>query len=472
MAQFIGFSDIFGRTISEIPNYLTRFSSFALDLLRKVVGNPVGFISVFTTIFIANYSLDSLFSTIINDINNAVQYVVDSVNNLITTLTPASCGVGDIACYIYSGLTELGKYLLQGVYIAFLYPISYVISAFLQFINYVIKFNMYLVQSTLCFVANNWFPPIVGSYTAFKSFEHLSTWLFQSALGAIHSGSAGKGILGILAGLASPILSFIVTDSLTKGLLIMVENAFNISCSNIKPPTLNITIQIPQIGTVNHNAVESLTYSLFYSVRQSTVNSSDVLTTYGVSGSLATYDLLIVAESPVYALSYAVASTIMQISAESGSYLLKYAKAPYTELSSTVASKYSLTTSVLPPLTLTSKESSVYGLSFGSSIKVKLNISELTSYSLTIAKSIGLASNIVNVYSLSITKISSTMPPQSSAESASYSLNVVGTTQGGASSSASGTTLTLTYTMTLDGISTTGGNATQLTYTVSDSYSS
>ncbi len=470
MAQFIGFSNIFGGLIDQIPNYLERFSSFMLDLFRNVVGNPIGFMGVFISVFIANYSIDSLFNTIVNDLNSAVDYVSSSISNFISTITLQSCGVGDIACYVYNAFAEFSKYLLQGIYIAFLYPITYVIGAFLQFISYVIKMNMYLIQSTLCYVANTWFPPIAGTYVAFKGFESIGSWLFQSALGAIHNGSLGKGLLGILAGLSVPLLSFVSVNSLVHGLLTMVESVFNINCSNIKPPTLNITVQMPQMGTMNHNAVESLTYSLFYSIRQSTVNSSNILVTYGVSGSLATYDLLITAEISVYALSYSVASTVMQISAESGSYLLKYAKAPYTELSSTVASKYSLSTSVLPPLTLTSKESSVYGLSFGSAIKIKLSMSELTSYALMPLTPISLRSNVTNTYTLTGSVTGSTIPPESSIESASYSLSITSIVFGGSSSSASGTTLTLTYNMTLEGLFNPNSNAINVTYTVSDNY--
>ena len=472
MAQFIGFSNIFGGLIDQIPNYLERFSSFMLDLFRNVVGNPIGFMAVFISVFIANYSIDSLFNTIVNDLNSAVDYVSASISNFISTITLQSCGVGDIACYVYNAFAEFSKYLLQGIYIAFLYPITYVIGAFLQFISYVIKMNMYLIQSTLCYVANTWFPPIAGTYVAFKGFESIGSWLFQSALGAIHNGSLGKGLLGILAGLSVPLLSFVSVNSLVHGLLTMVESVFNINCSNIKPPTLNITVQVPQIGSMSRNTTESLTYSLLFSTMQSIVTTSNILATYGVSGSLATYDLLIAAESPVYALSYSVASTVMQISAESGSYLLNYAKAPYTELSSVIASKYSLTTSVLPPLSLSSKESSVYGLSFSGVIKINIAISELTSYSLMTLTPITLKSNVINNYKLTGSLTGTTIPPESSIESASYSLTVSNVVSAGSNSTSSGTTITLTYGVTLEGIGSLGSNSITTSYTVSDNYSS
>jgi hypothetical protein len=472
MAQFIGFSNIFGEIISQIPNYLERFSSFALDLFRKVVSNPIGFMGVFVSIFIANYSIDSLFNTIVNDLDNAVNYVSSSISNFISTITLQSCGAGDIACYVYNAFAEFSKYLLQGVYIAFIYPITYVIGAFLQFISYVIRTNMYLVQSTLCYVANTWFPPISGTYVAFKSFQHISSWIFHSALSAIHSGKAGRGILGIIAGLATPILSFISVDALAQGLLVMVENVFGINCANIKPPSLNITVQAPQLGTISQNTVESTTYSLMYKTTQSALNESIISGVYGLSGSLATYDLFISAESTIYSLSYSLATQFLYQSGINSSYALRYAKAPYTQLSDSVNGRYALTPSVSPPIQLSSKESTVYGLSFGSAIKLKLSISEFISYSLETITAIGLFSNISSKYSLTVSATGKTMPPQSSVENASYSLSGSVTAVGGSGVSASGTTLTFTYTMTLEGFQT-GSSAITLQYNnVSDSYQS
>jgi len=472
MAQFIGFSNIFGELISQIPNYLERFSSFALNLFRRVISNPIGFMGVFVSVFIANYSIDSLFNTIVNDLDNAVNYVSSSVSNFISTITLQSCGAGDIACYVYNAFAEFSKYLLQGIYIAFVYPITYVIGAFLQFISYVIKMNMYLIQSTLCYVANSWFPPISGTYVAFKGFESIGSWLFQSALSAIHGGSLGKGLLGIIAGLSVPILSFISVDALSKGLLVMVENVFGINCANIKPPSLNITVQVPRVGTISQNTVESITYSLIYKTIQSALNESIILGAYGLSGSLATYDLFISGESTIYSLSYSLASQFLYQSSINSSYALQYAKAPYTQLSDSVNGRYALTPSVSPPIQLSSKESTVYGLSFSGAIKLNLAINELISYSLETITPINLFSNIGSKYSLTVSVTGKTMPPQSSAENASYSLSGSVTAVSGSGVSASGTTLTFTYTMTLEGYQT-GSNAITLQYSnVSDSYQS
>jgi len=472
MAQFIGLSNIFGELISKIPEYLERFSSFALNLFRRVISNPIGFMGVFVAVFIANYSIDSLFNTIVNDLDNAVNYVSSSVSNFISTITLQSCGAGDIACYVYNAFAEFSKYLLQGIYIAFVYPITYVIGAFLQFISYVIKMNMYLIQSTLCYVANSWFPPIAGTYVAFKGFESIGSWLFQSALNAIHGGSLGKGLLGIIAGLSVPILSFISVDALSKGLLVMVENVFGINCANIKPPSLNITVQVPRVGTISQNTVESTTYSLMYKTTQSTLNESIILGAYGLSGSLATYDLFISGESTKYSLSYSLASQFLYQSSINSSYALQYAKTPYTQLSDSVNGRYGLTPSVSPPIQLSSKESTLYGLSFSGAIKLNLAINELISYSLESITPINLFSNIGSKYNLTVSVTGQTMPPQSTAENVSYSLSGSVTTVSGSGVSASGTTLTFTYTMTLEGYQT-GSNAITLQYSnVSDSYQS
>jgi len=427
MAQFVGFSNIFGGLIDQIPNYLERFSSFTLDLFRKVVSNPIGFMGVFVSIFIANYSIDSLFNTIVNDLDNAVNYVSDSINNFISTITLQSCGAGDIACYVYNAFAEFSKYLLQGIYIAFIYPITYVIGAFLQFISYVIKMNMYLIQSTLCYVANSWFPPISGTYVAFKSFQYIGSWLFQSALSAIHGGSLGKGLLGIIAGLTTPILSFISVDSLSHGLLVMVENVFGINCANIKPPSLNITVQVPRVGTISQNTVESTTYSLMYKIAQSALNESIILGAYGLGGSLATYDLFISGESTIYSLSYSLSTQFLYHSGINSSYALQYAKSPYTQLSDSVAGRYGLTPSVFQPIKLSSNESTLYGLSFSGAIKLKLSTSEFISYSLGVITPINLHSNIGINYSLtgSVTgqvTIKTTVSP-SSLENVLYSLS-------------------------------------------------
>jgi len=475
MAQFIGFSNIFGELIDQIPNYLERFSSFTLDLFRKVVSNPIGFMGVFVSIFIANYSIDSLFNTIVNDLDSAVNYVSSSISNFISTITLQSCGVGDIACYVYDAFAEFSKYLLQGIYIAFIYPITYVIGAFLQFISYVIKMNMYLVQSTLCYVANTWFPPISGTYVAFKSFQHIGSWLFQSALSAIHGGKPGRGLLGIIAGLATPILSFISVDSLAKGLLVMVENVFGINCANIKPPSLNITVQAPKLGTISQNTAELSTYSLMYGTTQSALNESIISGAYGLSGSLATYDLFISAESTIYSLSYSLASQFLYQSGINSSYALQYAKAPYTQLSDSVAGRYALTPSVSPPIQLSSKESTLYGLSFSGVVKLNLAINELISYFLEIIKFIALNSNVTGKYGVSINEIGTvsgtTIIPQSSSENASYSLSGSVTMTPGSSSTTSPTVFNLHYNITLEGYAT-GTTGISLQYNASDSYSS
>jgi len=472
MAQFIGLSNIFGELISKIPEYLERFSSFALNLFRRVVSNPIGFMGVFVSVFIANYSIDSLFNTIVNDLDSAVNYVSDSISNFISSITLQSCGAGDIACYVYNAFAEFSKYLLQGIYIAFIYPITSIIGAFLQFISYVIKMNMYLIQSTLCYVANTWFPPIAGTYVAFKGFESIGSWLFQSALNAIHGGSLGKGLLGIIAGLSVPILSFISVDALSKGLLVMVENVFGINCANIKPPSLNITVQVPRVGTISQNTVESITYSLMYKTTQSSLNESIISGVYGLSGSLATYDLFISGESTIYSLSYSLASQFLYQSGINSSYALQYAKAPYTQLSDSVNGRYALTPSVSPPIQLSSKESTVYGLSFSGVIKLNLAINELISYSLEMITPINLFSNIGSKYSLTVSVTGKTMPPQSSVENVSYSLSGSVTAVSGSGVSVSGTTLTFTYTMTLEGYQA-GGNAITLQYSnVTDSYQS
>lgn len=471
MAQFIGFSNIFGGLIDQIPNYLERFSSFMLDLFRNVVANPIGFMGVFISVFIANYSIDSLFNTIVNDLNSAVDYVSSSISNFISTITLQSCGVGDIACYVYNAFAEFSKYLLQGIYIAFLYPITYVIGAFLQFISYVIKMNMYLIQSTLCYVANSWFPPIAGTYVAFKGFESIGSWLFQSALGAIHNGSLGKGLLGIIAGLSVPLLSFVSVNSLVHGLLTMVESVFNINCSNIKPPTLNITVQVPQIGTTSRNTVESSTYSLMFSLGQSSVNESTILSTYGLSGSLATYDLFISAESTSYSLAYSLASQFLYQSRANASYLLSYAKAPSIQVSDSVSSRYALSMSVNAPIQLSSRESSAYGLSFGAAIKLKLNISELITYGLMPLIPINLKSNVTNSYTLTGSITGTTIPPESSVELVSYSLSVSNIVPAGSQSSSSGTTITLTYGVTIEGPGSLSGSTITTSYTVTDNYS-
>ena len=376
----------------------------------------------------------------------------------------------DIACYVYNAFAEFSKYLLQGIYIAFVYPITYVIGAFLQFISYVIRTNMYLVQSTLCYVANTWFPPISGTYVAFKGFESIGSWLFQSALNAIHGGSLGKGLLGIIAGLSVPILSFISVDALSHGLLVMVENVFGINCANIKPPSLNITVQVPRVGTISQNTVESTTYSLIYKTTQSALNESIILTGYGLSGSLATYDLFISGESTKYSLSYLLATQFLYQSGTNSSYALQYAKAPLIQLSDSVVGRYGLTPSISPPIQLSSKESTLYGLSFGGAIKLKLSINEFITYSLQIARAINLGSNIPTSYTLSVSITGHGFPPQESVVNASYSLSGSVTTVGGSGVSVSSNTITLTYNLTLE-VGGTNGYTITLSYSnVTDSY--
>jgi hypothetical protein len=427
---------------------------------------------VFVSIFIANYSIDSLFNTIVNDLDNAVNYVSSSISNFISTITLQSCGAGDIACYVYNAFAEFSKYLLQGIYIAFIYPIAYVIGAFLQFISYVIRTNMYLIQSTLCYVANSWFPPISGTYVAFKSFQHISSWIFHSALSAIHSGKAGRGVLGIITGLLTPILSFISVDALAEGLLVMVENVFGINCTNIQPPSLNITVQVPRVGTISQNTVESITYSLMYKATQSALNESIILTGYGLSGSLATYDLFISGESTKYSLSYSLATQFLYQSGINSSYALQYAKAPLIQLSDSVVGRYGLTPSISPPIQLSSNESTLYGLAFSGAIKLKLSINEFITYSLQIAKAINLGSNVPTSYTLSVSVTGHGFPPQESAVNASYSLSGSVTASSGSGVSVSSNTITLTYLVTLE-LGGGNGYVVTLSYSnVSDSYQS
>jgi len=319
-------------------------------------------------------------------------------------------------------------------------------------------------------VANSWFPPISGTYVAFKGFESIGSWLFQSALSAIHGGSLGKGLLGIIAGLSVPILSFISVNSLSHGLLVMVENVFGINCANIKPPSLNITVQAPKLGTISQNTTELSTYSLMYGTTQSALNESIISGVYGLSGSLATYDLFISGESTIYSLSYSLATQFLYQSGINSSYALQYAKAPLIQLSDSVVGRYGLTPSISPPIQLSSKESTLYGLSFGGAIKLKLSINEFITYSLQIARAINLGSNIPTSYTLSVSITGHGFPPQESVVNASYSLSGSVTTVGGSGVSVSSNTITLTYNLTLE-VGGTNGYTITLSYSnVTDSY--
>jgi len=41
LAQYLGFSDFFGRLLTELPNYATRLGNLMLNILRRVLSNPV-----------------------------------------------------------------------------------------------------------------------------------------------------------------------------------------------------------------------------------------------------------------------------------------------------------------------------------------------------------------------------------------------------------------------------------------------
>jgi len=41
LAQYLGFSDFLGRLLTELPNYATRLGNLMLNILRRVMSNPV-----------------------------------------------------------------------------------------------------------------------------------------------------------------------------------------------------------------------------------------------------------------------------------------------------------------------------------------------------------------------------------------------------------------------------------------------
>lgn len=470
MAQYLGFSDVFGRLVSEIPNYLTRFSNFALDLFRRVVANPIGFMSVFVSLFLANYEIDTLFNELINSLQSVLDQVNQSVTSFISSITLTSCGVGDLACYIVNGLLLFGKNLLQGLFIALLYPLSYVVGGFLQFISYTVKLNMYLIQSVLCYVADNWFPPIAGAYTAFQSFNHISNWLFQSALNAIHNGSAGRGLLSIIAGIATPLLSFVSVDGLSRGLLQMVESVFSINCSNIKPPTLNLTSKIPPTLTQSTSGSASMTYTLVVSIQSSTSLSTGVHSVYGVVGSLSTYLMQISGESSGYSVAFSLASQFTYQSRVLGAFELNYQFAPYIPVNLTESGQYFLSQSTTQPGNYYSKLHAGYGVSFGGSIKVSASMQEVINYSLKPVTPLNYSISESMHYTLGGQVTGSTIPPLEIAESTSYSFTGTVTTQPGSSASGGNNLYNLVYIITFDGLNPSPPNMVYLTYSSTDSY--
>jgi hypothetical protein len=150
LAQYLGFADFFGRLLTELPNYATRLGNLMLNILRRVLSNPVAVMTMVTVMTIAYYTVENVMNGFLNYLEYSLQSFQSYVNQLINQLRTGSCGVGDFVCYIENGFVMLAKFILQYVFLTLFNALMWLVEQVINAIDYVVKFQIYVVHYVLC----------------------------------------------------------------------------------------------------------------------------------------------------------------------------------------------------------------------------------------------------------------------------------------------------------------------------------
>jgi len=274
LAQYLGFSDFFGRLLTELPNYATRLGNLMLNILRRVMSNPVVIMTMVTVITIAYYAVDNLMNGFLNYLEYSLQSFQSYVNQLVNQLTTGSCGVGDFVCYIENGLIMLARFILKYVFLVLFNALMWLIEQVINAIDYVVKFQIYVIHYVLCNFIAPAFNIVNTAYVGGKVVTGI--WRLMAGRGP------ARWFSTLIGGLGATLLTY----AFSNAFLNFVFNLTGVTCKpgvvslpqptppNVTPPpsltgqgmglteTLSYTFGSGSPGKASLSMKESLTYHM------------------------------------------------------------------------------------------------------------------------------------------------------------------------------------------------------------------
>jgi len=253
LAQYLGFSDFFGRLLTELPNYATRLGNLMLNILRRVLSNPVAVMTMVTVITIAYYTVDNLMNGFLNYLEYSLQSFQSYVNQLVNQLTTGSCGVGDFVCYIENGLIMLAKFILQYVFLTLFNALMWLVEQVINAIDYVVKFQLYVIQYVLC----NYIVPAFNIVNTAYVGGKVVTGIWRHMVGR----GPARWFSTLIGGLGATLLTYVFSNAFLN----FVFNLTGVTCQpgvvSLPTPTPPTVTPPPSLTSQGMGLTEGLSYT-------------------------------------------------------------------------------------------------------------------------------------------------------------------------------------------------------------------
>ena len=253
LAQYLGFADFFGRLITELPNYATRLGNLMLNILRRVLSNPVAIMTLVTVITIAFYTVDNLMNGFLNYLEYSIQSFQSYINQLVNQIRTGGCGVGDFVCYIENGFVMLAKFILQYIFLVLFNALMWLIEQVINAIDYIVKFQMYVIQYILC----NYIAP---------AFNIVNTaYVGGKVITGIWRLMAGRGPARWFSTLIGGVGATLLTYAFSNAFLNFVFNLTGVTCKpgvvSLPTPTPPSVTPPPSLTSQGMGLSEALSYT-------------------------------------------------------------------------------------------------------------------------------------------------------------------------------------------------------------------
>jgi hypothetical protein len=253
LAQYLGFSDFFGRLLTELPNYATRLGNLMLNILRRVLSNPVAVMTMVTVITIAYYAVDNLMNGFLNYLEYSLQSFQSYVNQLVNQLRTGSCGVGDFVCYIENGLIMLARFVLQYVFLTLFNALMWLVEQVINAIDYVVKFQIYVVHYVLCNFIVPAFNIVNTAYVGGK----VVTGIWRHMVGR----GPARWFSTLVGGLGATLLTYVFSNAFLN----FVFNLTGVTCQpgvvSLPTPTPPSVTPPPSLASQGMGLTETLSYT-------------------------------------------------------------------------------------------------------------------------------------------------------------------------------------------------------------------
>jgi len=253
LAQYLGFSDFLGRLLTELPNYATRLGNLMLNILRRVLSNPVVIMTMVTVITIAYYAVDNLMNGFLNYLGYSLQSFQSYVNQLVNQLTTGSCGVGDFVCYIENGLIMLARFILKYVFLVLFNALMWLVEQVINAIDYVVKFQIYVIHYVLCNFIAPAFNIVNTAYVGGKVVTGI--WRLMAGRGP------ARWFATLIGGVGATLLTYVFSNAFLN----FVFNLTGVTCKpgvvSLPTPTPPTVTPPPSLTSQGMGLSETLSYT-------------------------------------------------------------------------------------------------------------------------------------------------------------------------------------------------------------------